>query len=69
MIKFERDDGRYYYMSIEHDLFGDIVLRVLRGGRRTSLLSCVASGSMGGVIEKAIQLSKRRLQRGYIIVQ
>lgn len=69
MIKFERNDGRYYYMSVEHDLFGYPVLFVLRGGRSVCVRSCVAQGSLDDIIKKAVQLSKRRLQRGYTVVQ
>lgn len=70
MIKFEnQSNGRYYYLSIEKDLFDDYVLCVLRGGRnhRRNVRQFINLDCKE--IDKEIEkLSKRRLQRGYTLI-
>lgn len=68
MIKFERDDGRYYYMRIERDMFNDMVLFVIRGGIRHNISKRVCVGSIQAIMAKINELSVRRLQRGYTLV-
>jgi hypothetical protein len=69
MIKFERDDGRYYYMRIERDMFDELVLVVLRGGRHHSIHNRVCSGSIHEILLTIESISRRRLKRGYTLVQ
>ena len=66
MIKYERADGRYYYMSEQRDMTGDTVLVVVRGGHgvRVSRVYGFADTAMR---EKRIKtLAKRRESHGYI---
>jgi hypothetical protein len=69
MIKFERDDGRFYYMSVEKDMFDDLVLLVVRGGSRNRVVHRSSVGHIETIMATIIQLSRRRLQRGYTLVQ
>lgn len=69
MIKFERSDGRYYYMSVERDLFNDLVLMVIRGGASANRRYSVCVGHVQDIMAELLRLCKRRLQRGYILVQ
>jgi len=70
MIKFEnKENGRYYYLMIERDLFDDFVLRIIRGGIYARRSICQYKALSEDAIEKEIQrLSRIRLQRGYTLV-
>jgi hypothetical protein len=69
MTRFENpENGRFYYMLVQKDMFDDLVLVVIRGGLGRSLTRCVATGSPQFVDHEIDRLSKRRLQRGYILV-
>jgi hypothetical protein len=70
MIKFEnKENGRYYYLSIERDLFDDYILCVLRGGRHHRRIVRQFVHVDNQAIQKEIQrLSRLRLQRGYTLV-
>ena len=70
MVKFEnKSNGRYYYLVVETDLFGDNVLNITRGGaffNRRNIRS--VSGSMEEIQREITRLTKIRLQRGYTLV-
>ena len=69
MIKFEnKENGRFYYMKIEKDLFNDTVISIVRGGRNVSvnkLIFCIDEVSASKEVSR---LSRVRLQRGYTLV-
>jgi len=70
MLKFEnKNNGRYYYIYVETDLFGDNVLCVIRGGTYVSgILSRMLSGTEETIQAEIERLSRLRLQRGYILI-
>ncbi len=70
MLKFENQtNGRYYYIYVETDLFGDNVLRVIRGGCGIKRVSGRVVAGNSEIIEKELKrLSRIRLQRGYTLV-
>ena len=69
MIKFEnKSNGRFYYLLVQHDLFGDRILLAIRGGCYARVIRTLAFGDEQ-TIEKAIsRISKQRLKRGYTLV-
>jgi len=70
MIKFEnKENGRYYYLHVEIDIFCNTNLLVTRGGIRSNLRPRVIfSGEMGKIEEEIARISRIRLQRGYTLV-
>lgn len=68
MIKFERADGRWFYVSVEKDMFDDVVV-VRRGGSGRSVCRRYACGTISGIVSYVSKVTRKRLQRGYIIVQ
>ena len=69
MIKFERNDGRFYYMQVEKDLFNDLVLTVIRGGRHSSVRRSACVGHVQYIMAELVKLCKRRMQRGYCLIE
>jgi hypothetical protein len=69
MIKFEnQSNGRYYYLNVETDIFGDNVLSVIRGGNRASGISYpVLAGSLESISQKITEITKTRIRRGYTL--
>lgn len=66
MIKFEnKENGRFYYMQIEKDLFNDIVICVIRGGANISVCRLIFCDNELGAKKEIDRLSRVRLQRGY----
>lgn len=70
MIKFEnKSNGRYYYLHVETDIFGDNVLSVIRGGRVCMLRPRrLLAGSIEAIDQKIQEITGIRLRRGYTIV-
>lgn len=69
MLKFENpSNGRYYYIYTERDLFNEMVLIVLRGGRNyRTIRRCWFSNGLA-VRQEIERLTKRRLARGYVLI-
>jgi hypothetical protein len=69
MIKFEnKENGRFYYMKIEKDLFNDIVVSIIRGGRHCSVNRLIYCNDEISASREIRRLSRVRLQRGYTLV-
>jgi hypothetical protein len=70
MIKFENhDNGRYYYLFVETDLFGDNVLSVIRGGGDYHRIPVrILVGDRYSINQKIQEITKRRISRGYTLV-
>jgi len=70
MLKFyNQTNGRYYYMSIERDLFDDYVLNVVRGGISKRIhYNPFVHQDVEKVHGEIARLSRIRLQRGYTLV-
>ena len=70
MIKFEnKSNGRFYYLYISTDLFANPILSVTRGGKNISVYRVVATGCAIEINNKILQITKKRLSRGYTLVQ
>lgn len=67
MLKFERADGRFYYINIERDLLDGLILNVVRGGHRVSVSRTVAYHSPEDILKKIQEIIKKRLRRGYTL--
>ena len=65
MLKFEREDGRYYYISCSHD---KRILYICRGGKRVKVESQRIYDSTESLDKDVKRLSKRRLNHGYFRV-
>lgn len=70
MIKLEnKENGRYYYLHVETDIFGDLTLIVMRGGiNRHIRPHMVMAGKMEAIDQKIKELIRRRISRGYTSV-
>lgn len=70
MLKFEnQSNGRYYYLYVETDLFGDTVLGVIRGGKRNNIKPLrLLSGKEEAIQREITRITKIRLSRGYTLV-
>jgi hypothetical protein len=69
MIKLEnKQNGRYYYLFIQKDLFNHDVLIVVRGGVHHHVIRTYGYPSESVIEAKIRELIKRRLTRGYTFV-
>lgn len=69
MIKFEHPtNGRYYYISVQKDLFNDMAIVVLRGGRNHRIIRTFGICSREAIDAEIKRLCKRRLARGYTLI-
>jgi len=69
MIKFEnKNNGRYFYLYIARDMFDDLVLTVIRGGRNARVLRNYRSGDLPVLEGEIARISKQRIKRGYTLV-
>jgi len=70
MIKFENKmNGRFYYLIVTRDLVNDCVLLVIYGGRNISRSRTILYGDRISIRNEIDRLSKRRLKRGYVLIQ
>lgn len=70
MLKFENKlNGRFYYIEIKKDLFGDLVINTIRGGRNISLQRIIFCDNAGSIRDKIREISQRRISRGYTLIQ
>jgi hypothetical protein len=66
MLKFENiANGRYYYLLVEKDLLGDLILTIYYGGEGHHFIRKVFVGSSVGLDREVARISKRRIARGY----
>lgn len=69
MIKFEnKENGRFYYLTLQKDILNDIVLTIIRGGNHISVRRTVRFNSLESITQEIQRLIKRRLARGYTLV-
>lgn len=70
MIKFEnKNNGRYYYLFINRDIFGEFVLTTIRGGLNVRVMRHFGFNDLEKIHREIDRIKKRRLQRGYTLVQ
>ncbi|MFI5405450.1 MAG: hypothetical protein ACHQ1D_02935 [Nitrososphaerales archaeon] len=70
MIKFEnRSNGRFYYIGVKKDLFGDLVIHIIRGGANVSVSRLIFCDNDRTVREEIRRISKLRISRGYTLVE
>lgn len=69
MIKFEnKDNGRFYYLSLQKDILNDLVLTIIRGGKHSRIVRNIGYSSLETITDEIHRLTKRRLKRGYTLV-
>lgn len=69
MLRFENHtNGRYYYISVEKDLFNELAVVVLRGGRNHRVIRTFGFCSREAIDAAIKRLCKRRIARGYILM-
>lgn len=69
MLKFENcSNGRFYYIDARHDLFGDLILHIVRGGTGVSVINILFVGNENNMRKQIDRLSRLRLRRGYTLV-
>lgn len=70
MIKFENTiTKRYYYLLAEKDLFDAYILIIMRGSRHRNIRLSLCFNSPDARQNEIDRLSKRRIRRGYTLVQ
>ena len=70
MLKFENKvNGRYYYLQKHIDMLGHFTLVVTRGGRAVNVIRRYGFDCEIALTKKIEILIKRRLQRGYSLIQ
>lgn len=69
MVKLENKlNGRYYYLLIQKDMFGDTLI-IYRGGINHHRICHLAFDSLDKLHYKLERLVKLRQKRGYILVK
>ena len=69
MLKFEHPNGRYYYIYVQQDFFNDIILSVMRGGRNQRITRNILFNCPVAIKKEIDRLSKKRIKRGYVLIQ
>jgi len=70
MLKFEnKSNGRFYYVKVQKDLFGHLVINCNRGGHNYSIERILFCGDTREVREKIREIIKRRTARGYTLIK
>ncbi len=70
MIKFENHlNGRYYYLYLHKDLFDDLVLTVVRGGKFNRIVRNHYFRCKKRALQEIERISRIREKRGYRLVQ
>lgn len=70
MIKFENVNTlRYFYLITHKDLFDQWVLTIIRGGRHHRVVRHFGFNCRTAIKKEIEKISKRRIQRGYTLVQ
>jgi hypothetical protein len=70
MLKFENaKNGRFYYVQVQKDIFGQWIINCNRGGYNHSVQRILFSGDVREVREKLKDIIKRRTARGYTLIK
>lgn len=70
MIKLEnKTNGRFYYLITQRDLFNDLVLTVVRGGRGRNVIRSYGYNCQSRIEKKIRELTRIRLRRGYSLIE
>lgn len=70
MLKFEnKTNGRFYYVKVQRDLFGHLVINCNRGGVHHSIERILFCGNAREIREKIREIIKRRTARGYALIK
>lgn len=68
MIKFENPvNGRFYYLHVHTDLFNQLVLTVIRGGKDISITQHFGFDCKDRIDKEIERITKLRLRRGYVL--
>jgi len=66
VIKFENpNNGRFYYLHVQKDLLGDVVLSSIRGGKFHRVERKIALNCEIEINKEIERITKIRLKRGY----
>ncbi len=69
MLKFEnKENGRFYYIQSQSDLINDHVITITRGGANISVVRHMGFESHETLAKEIQRLTKKRLKRGYVLV-
>ena len=69
MLKFENgENNRFYYIFVQSDLLGKNVLRVIYGGKHHVRRITIYEGNDKEIDKKITELVKRRIKRGYTLI-
>lgn len=70
MFKFENQKNkRFYYIEVKKDLFKDVVINTIRGGSNVTLERTVFCGNGLELRRKLRQIFRKRLSRGYTLIE
>lgn len=70
MLKFEnKTNGRFYYVKVQKDIFGQWIINCNRGGVYYSVQRILFSGDVAAVRKKLQDIIKRRTARGYTLIK
>ena len=70
MIKFENaENGRFYYLVKEKDIFNALVLTVIRGGTHSRVVRHFGFNCEISIQREIERISRQRLKRGYRLIQ
>lgn len=70
MIKFENpNNGRFYYINIGTDMLNDMFINIVFGGRYVCRNRIISVSYRDSLFKEIIKISKRRIKRGYILIQ
>lgn len=70
MLKFENhSNGRYYYILVKKDILNDWVLTIIRGGSHSRVVRHFGYNCMEAINVEIERLTKRRLKRGYTLIE
>lgn len=69
MIKFEnKENGRFYYLSVKKDLFDEWVLVIFRGGANSRVVRTFGFNCLYSIQNEINRIAKIRLKRGYTLI-
>lgn len=69
MLKFEnKANGRYYYVIVKRDILNDLVLTIIRGSCKQRREFSRGGFNADDMQQEIKRITKRRLQRGYEII-
>lgn len=69
MLRFEnKTNGRYFYVMRSEDILNNLVLTIIRGGRKARVVRHYGYDCRLKIDEEIKRLTKRRIKRGYVLL-